>query len=355
VIDVTLAAAVASGAAEIVVIDDNSADKTAELVTAWRQSTSSVRLFQAGPLPPQWTGKNHAVAVGAAHATQPWLLFLDADAQMLGGALERVFGYVEQHKLEALSLSPEQQMRSLWERAVLPVVFAELAAVFPFDVINDAASPLAAANGQFILIRRAAYEKIGGHAAIASEVLEDVRLAERIKRAGLRYQFAPGYGLVRSRMYRDWHSQWEGWSKNLSLLFGNPATSLRFYRLLAPAALLVAVSTVLALQNKAVTVGLVATVIAVHVEYAWRLLCVGRLKSALDNGEPRASRWGGKWRGALALLTTVALLTPGATAAALMWINSEVHRRRHKAVSWKGRRYSLNTPGVPDRGEALQL
>jgi GT2 family glycosyltransferase len=94
--------------------------------------------------------------------------------------------------------------------------------------VNDPASPDAAANGQFLMIRRDAYDAIGGHASVAAEVLEDVALARRVKSAGYSLAFNSGKGIVRVRMYRSFASMWEGWTKNLyPLIGGTPVATLR--------------------------------------------------------------------------------------------------------------------------------
>jgi hypothetical protein len=96
-----------------------------------------------------------------------------------------------------------------------------LAERFSYDAVNDPASPAAAANGQYLLIRRDAYDAIGGHASVAGKILEDVALARRVKGADFRLWFGSGRGAVRVRMYRTFRSMWEGWRKNLFLLMGS--------------------------------------------------------------------------------------------------------------------------------------
>jgi Glycosyl transferase family 21 len=103
----------------------------------------------------------------------------------------------------------------------MPVIFAELAATFRPSEVSDPASPAAAANGQYLLIRRDTYDRIGGHAAVAKAILEDVELARLVKRAGFRLQFRLS-DVVSTRMYRSFGQMWEGWTKNLALLFLRP-------------------------------------------------------------------------------------------------------------------------------------
>lgn len=98
---------------------------------------------------------------------------------------------------------------------MIPFVYCRLSQLYSYAAVNDPRSPAAAANGQFLLIHRDAYEAIGGHAAVRGEVLEDVALARRAKHAGVRLLFAPDEGLVRVRMYSSFRAMWEGWTKNL--------------------------------------------------------------------------------------------------------------------------------------------
>jgi hypothetical protein len=104
----------------------------------------------------------------------------------------------------------------------MPVIFAELAAQYPPHKVRDETSEIVAANGQYILVRRAAYEAVGGHTAVATEILEDVALARLFRKAGHRVFFRYGGDAVRTRMYRNWPQLREGWTKNLALLFPRP-------------------------------------------------------------------------------------------------------------------------------------
>ncbi len=206
---------------EIIVVDDHSTDRTREIAQSFPKE--QVRVIEAGPLPTGWTGKNNAVATGARAAHGEWLLFTDADTVHLAGSLARALAEAQEHNAELLSYSPEQIAVTFWEMATLPVVFAELARQYPPSIVSDPGSAVAAANGQFILIRREAYEVVGGHAAIAGEILEDVALARAVKRSGrkIRFRYAPD--AVRTRMYRNYPQLRDGWTKNLALLFPRPS------------------------------------------------------------------------------------------------------------------------------------
>jgi len=315
-------AVLASGPEAVVLVDDGSTDGTSVLLAGWACSDSRVQVVSAGSLPEGWTGKNHAVWVGAKRAQSTWLLFLDADARLLPGALQAAVAEAEEGVLDALSLSPEQEALSIWERAVLPVIYDELSRRYPYARVNDAADACAAANGQFFLIRRAAYEAVGGHAALRGEVLEDLRLAERLKRAGFRLRFRSGQGQVRTRMYRDRASLWEGWIKNLYLLWGPPRLG-PLLRLILPVAIgLLSLGLWAAGFLSAATFG-VCLVGLCYARQARRLRRLG-------------------WKPAPGILL-------GAAATVILRLRSTWRHRRHGEVRWRGRTVLASgsvTPGA---------
>jgi glycosyltransferase involved in cell wall biosynthesis len=183
-----------------------------------------------GVLPGGWVGKNYAVAIGAEAPKGDWLLFTDADTYHYPGSTRRALAdATEQSSGRAaamVSYSPEQEMETWWERALIPYVYWKLAARYSFERVNDPSLPDAAANGQFLMIRRDVYNAVGGHATVKSDVLEDVALARLVKSSGYRIYFAPGTGIVRTRMYRTFGAMWEGWTKNLYRLMGGSAISM---------------------------------------------------------------------------------------------------------------------------------
>jgi glycosyltransferase involved in cell wall biosynthesis len=213
---------------EIIVVDDHSTDRTREIAESFiatRRSAASektLRVIEAGPLPEGWTGKNNAVVTGARSARGAWLLFTDADTVHLLGSLARALAEARENNADMLSYSPEQIAVTFWEMATPPVVFAELARQYPPSKVSDPNSPEAAANGQYILIRREAYDAVGGHTAVAGDILEDVALARAVKASGRKIRFRYAADAVRTRMYRNYRQLRDGWTKNLALLFPNP-------------------------------------------------------------------------------------------------------------------------------------
>jgi hypothetical protein len=205
---------------EVLVVNDASTDGTRAALEALAATEPKLRALEAPSLPDGWVGKNYAAALGAAEARGEWLLFTDADTTHLPGAAARALRDAERTGAALVSYSPEQETRTLAERALIPFIYVRLARHFSFAEVSNPESTAAAANGQFLLIRRDVYEKIGGHRAVAGEVLEDVALARRVKQAGHRIYFAPGQGIVRTRMYRSFGEMWPGWTKNLYPLMG---------------------------------------------------------------------------------------------------------------------------------------
>jgi glycosyltransferase involved in cell wall biosynthesis len=201
---------------EIFVVDDHSSDRTRELAGLYK----NVKVLSAHELPPGWTGKANAINSAIPFARGRWLLFTDADTVHSKGSLHRAVAEAEEYGACLLSYSPRQETGSFWERAVQPVVFAELARKFSFDAVNDPESTVAAANGQYILVSHDCYNEIGGHVAVKGSLLEDVSIARAAKRVGkIRFRFAPD--AVSTRMYRNLNELVIGWTKNLATLFPN--------------------------------------------------------------------------------------------------------------------------------------
>ncbi len=229
--EVSIARAVESVAAqpeiaEVIVVDDQSSDRTGEILDELKARIPKLRVLAPGVLPAGWTGKNYAASIGAAAAHGDWLLFTDADTYHMTGSTSRALGDAAGHAAALVSYSPEQEMETFWERALVPFIYCRLAVRFSYARINDPKRPDAAANGQFLLIRRGVYEAVGGHAAVSGEVVEDVALARQVKLQGYGIYFTSAIGVVRTRMYRSFGAMWQGWVKNLYALMGGRFTSV---------------------------------------------------------------------------------------------------------------------------------
>jgi glycosyltransferase involved in cell wall biosynthesis len=212
---------------ELIVVDDDSSDRTAEIARGF----AGVTVLKAGKLEKGWTGKANAIWTAARKARGKWLLFTDADTVHEPGDLRRGIHEAIKHKAGMLSYSPRQIVQGFAQKTLMPLVFSELAVAYPPAKVSDPNQRIAAANGQFLLVEREAYRRIGGHPAVKDKVLEDVELAFTAKRrkVGLRFRYADD--AVATRMYRSNANMIEGWTKNLALLFDN-ALSLAVWRAL---------------------------------------------------------------------------------------------------------------------------
>jgi chlorobactene glucosyltransferase len=200
---------------EVIVVDDRSEDNTLTILKEFASKHSDFKLIEGTPTPEGWIGKNHALWQGVREAKGDWILFVDADTISENYMLPSTIKFVEDNGVDMLSLSPFQILETFWERVVQPVIFSSLYYAFPQKKINDPKSKLAAAIGQFILIKRSVYEDTGGHSSIKNKIVEDFALAKLVKGSGYRLCVMRGINLIRTRMYTNFDELWEGWTKNL--------------------------------------------------------------------------------------------------------------------------------------------
>jgi glycosyltransferase involved in cell wall biosynthesis len=216
---------------ELLVVDDHSTDRTRSIAEELAAGSPGVTVLQAPKLDKGWTGKASAIWTAAKRARGRWLLFTDADTIHEQGDLRRAIHEAARHKAGMLSYSPRQIVFGPAQRSLMPLVFCELALAYPPSKVSDPNQRIAAANGQFLLVEREAYRRLGGHASVKDKVLEDVALAFQAKRrkVGLRFRYAED--AVSTQMYRSTAAMIEGWTKNLALLFDN-ALALALWRAL---------------------------------------------------------------------------------------------------------------------------
>ena len=205
---------------EVIVVDDRSEDGTAEIVRSLGLGNARrLRLVEGAELPPGWLGKPWACWHGAAVAEAGLLLFTDADTWHGQDLLARAVAGLHEEEADLMTLVGKQLMESFWERLVQPQIFMLMLFRFPrFE--RTARNPRwrdGIANGQYLLFQRVAYEAIGGHEAVRDEVVEDLVLAQLVKRAGLRLRIRGAQDDLATRMYRSLGHLVEGWSKNIVL------------------------------------------------------------------------------------------------------------------------------------------
>lgn len=307
---------------EVLVVEGGSRDGTRAVAQA---RAPAVRLVDEPPLPAGWVGKNWACAVGARAATGSWLLFLDADVRLRPTAVRTVLEWARSEGSALTTIAPRVEMRSFWERTILPFYVQMVLTYFRAPRVNRDGSRTAMANGQFWLVPRAEYDALGGHEAVREFVLEDVAIARRFRAAGRRLRIAWAPELASTRMYRDRHEMFEGILKNIH---GTEFSAGR-------------------------QVGFLVALVALF----W--LPLGILPWGLATGSPLLAVLGAVLYVALFGKHAVLARAVGAPARygllfpvavgfyVVAVLTSLVRGLRHGTVSWKGRSYPLRSPGTP--------
>jgi len=221
---------------EVIVVDDESTDGT--YAEACRNTSERVRVVRGAPLPAGWIGKTWANHQGAEAASGGWLLFTDADVVHAPDAVGMALKLAHRLGGPGLTVLPRLETGSWAERIVQPAAAVLIRSfVAPGLLIRLRAAPTAIAAGGFILLRRAAYDSAGGHAAIRDRLVDDKALAEQVKRHVGPLAIVDGGGLVRVRMYRGLPELWRGWRKNTSVGVAERSPLLAAFAALGGAAL----------------------------------------------------------------------------------------------------------------------
>ena len=309
----------------LIVVDDDSSDETAAIVSALAKQDPRIMLRSTPPLPSGWKGKVHACCVGAAAASEDveWLCFLDADMRAVPQAITSAVEAASSRKLDLLTLAPRHELKSFAERLMLPCGLYLLGFYQDLEKVQAPDSDAVVATGQFMLLRRAAYRAVGGHAPVRDAICEDVELALLMKRRGHRVLLMDGSLLLITRMYTGWSTLWPGFAKNLIQLLGGPLRTL----LAAPVVALLAWTAVcLPLQDLVAALhGVSGAPLALALATLGSAALVGlHVGGAVHFNIP----W---WYGLLFLL--------GYTVGAVMALDS-VRWRITRRVEWKGRVYT---------------
>lgn len=212
---------------ELLLLDDASDDSTAEVARAAADGDSRLRILSGEPLPAGWMGKSWACHQLAQAAQGEFLVFTDADVIWEAGALSRLVGEMARRGADLQTVWPTQEAVTWGERLVVPLLAFVIVGYLPLLAVHHIPWPVfAAAMGQCLAFRRAAYDAVGGHAAIRAAITDDMAFAKAIKRRGLRLRVADGAGLIRCRMYRSWAQVRDGFAKNILAGHGNSVALL---------------------------------------------------------------------------------------------------------------------------------
>ncbi|NJL93506.1 MAG: glycosyltransferase [Anaerolineae bacterium] len=212
---------------EVLLLDDGSEDGTGALALAAAGDDPRFRLLSGQPLPPGWLGKNWACHQLSEVARGEVLIFTDADVRWGVGALPAVLGKMRGYDM--LSVWSTQKTVTWGERLVVPLMALAISGYLPEVMVRFSGWFIfAAANGQVIAFRRAAYAALGGHAAVRNKVVEDVTLARNLKKLGRRLIMLDGAGVITCRMYRSWPEVRDGFAKNILAGHGDSLALLAF-------------------------------------------------------------------------------------------------------------------------------
>ena len=319
---------------EIIVVNDRSSDATGQILEEIAQGlsqgannqTSPLRVLQGEELPKGWAGKPHVLVQGAEAACGKWLCFIDADTFAEPQLLSATYATAREKNIDLFSILTAQELGTFWEKVILPLVFTALSVGFPAERVNDPAKPDAIANGQFILIRREAYEAVGGHRAVYDQIAEDKALADVVKKSGYQLFVADGRALANTRMYTSLAEIWEGWTKNIFLGMQDRLGLLLFGAIVGLiAALLLPVWLAAGIIWATQVEGLLSTVVATQAVLLWATLLGVRARASI----------------AFKISPLYAFTLPlGAFVFSAMMIASTYKVISGQGVTWKGRTYA---------------
>jgi chlorobactene glucosyltransferase len=315
-------------ALEVLVADDGSTDKTA-LILESLAADARLRVLPGRQLPTGWAGKPNVCQQLGEAACGDWLLFLDADTVPQPQLVAALLAHARRHGLDMVTVFPLLELGSFWERAVLPPFQALIMAIYPVERMGrpDAPPAQVLANGQCIFVRRTAYEAIGGHGAVRAEVLEDVHLAQALRRAGYLLGGGDGRAYLRVRMYTSGREVAEGMARHAAAgvrASGGRAwwAAARLFCMTFGPPVLLGVGTLIATRGVR--------------PVGWAIIGLGALTQVAG-----LTFWGALYRRiyglspAHAILWPLGLSTYLGIAAQAMW-----RVRAGRGVVWKGRTYA---------------
>jgi glycosyltransferase involved in cell wall biosynthesis len=268
---------------EVVVLDDQSEDRTAFIVREVADRDPRVRLETAPPLPAGWCGKQHACAVLARHARHPILAFVDADVRLAPAGLARSAAFLDASGADLVSGFPRQKTVTFLERLLLPLIHFVLLGFLPMGRMRRTRHPAYGAGcGQLFLARREGYERAGGHTAIRTSLHDGIMLPRAFRRAGLTTDLFDATDVASCRMYRSAAEVWRGLSKNATEGLASPGKIVFFTALFLLGSVLPPVLLLLALASVLPEPALVPAAVGTLAVYLPRLAAMRRFRQPLD-------------------------------------------------------------------------
>jgi glycosyltransferase involved in cell wall biosynthesis len=207
---------------EIIVFNDQSDDKTAEIVLENSKQDKRIKLINSGGLPQGWLGKNFACHNLSQSAEGDYLLFIDADVRVCGGIITNAVAFTERYDLALISIFPRQIISTFGEKIAVPNMNYILLSLLPLVLVRRLSFPsMAAANGQFMMFNAKIYKSIFPHELMKGNKVEDIEIARFLKRKKFRIACLTGDKTIMCRMYSGFSEAVNGFSKNVTAFFGN--------------------------------------------------------------------------------------------------------------------------------------
>ena len=199
---------------EMIIVDDCSRDRTAEIIEEFQKDDHRVRLIRNTDRPPEdWIGKAYAIGKGVKATRGDWLVFADADTRHHPAHLGAALAYCLKRDVSVLTVLPGQICRGFWENTLQPFIFWLFWDYFPPFSLNRKGNKRAGASGTFFLVRRDAYRTIGGWESVRNTIPDDVAFMERAKSLGLAAHLVIATRTMGVRMYQGLKESFEGWSR----------------------------------------------------------------------------------------------------------------------------------------------
>lgn len=294
-------------ALEILVLDDDSSDDTAQVCDQFARADARIRVLKGLPLPNAWLGKNYACHQLAQQASGDYFLFLDADDVVAPGFIAAAVHRMKAHRLNLLSVFTNQLMHTFGEQLLVPIMHYLLLNLLPLRLVKLSANPsFSAASGQCMLFEAQNYRENNWHEQVKNRVVEDVEIMKMLKNSGGQGEALLANGLLYCRMYRGFSESMHGFSKNLLAGFGNSIFGLFSYLflvVLGPMAIVFYLDSALSL-------------------FALGLIILSRIMISLLSGQS-------VWRNLL--------LHPLQMGSLLLLSLVSVQKKMTRTVTWKGR------------------
>jgi cellulose synthase/poly-beta-1,6-N-acetylglucosamine synthase-like glycosyltransferase len=217
----TLAAQENLSDVEFLILNDNSTDKTFELITSAARGDSRFKILQGSTLPDGWLGKPWALEQLSQSALGEMLVCIDADVRLSKTAIAAAVDSMHEHALDFFSAYPSQVARTFGERMIQPLLQWSWISSVPLAIAKRSSNPsFAVANGQFFVVKKSALMKSGGYSSIKAEVLDDMQMARVLLRNKFKGTVGNGALIAQCHMYSSWSELRNGYAKSLWKGFG---------------------------------------------------------------------------------------------------------------------------------------